>query len=282
MLEWNALQWAYSPCPNDTFIFGALAQGTVPGVPAVLPPRLEDIATLNALAQSGGADVVKISASFYPEVRGSYQVLPCGGAMGMGVGPLLVAKQGFSGTLESRFTVAIPGMTTTANLLLSHFYPKLTERVEVEFSQIGQAVADGKYDLGLLIHEGRFTFREHGLQQVADLGALWETKFALPLPLGVILVRRELPEKLKSQVRVAIIKSLRRAQQNPVSVMGYVCEHAQELSPTVMQQHIALYVNSFSEEMGEAGKRALLRLWQLGNRLGSLTSSQVGEIFCQG
>lgn len=281
MSEWNTLRWAYSPCPNDTFIFAALAQGIVPGVPSVARPRLEDIATLNALAKAGEADVIKISACFYPQVRSYYQVLPCGGAMGMGVGPLLVAKQGFSGTLESKHTVAIPGETTTANLLLSHFYPKLTTREQMEFSRIGPAVAAGKYDLGLLIHEGRFTFREHGLQQVADLGALWEAQFALPLPLGIILVRRDLPDKLKRQVRVAINKSLHTAKLNPPTVMGYVCEHAQEFSPTVLQQHIALYVNSFTEEMGEEGKRALLRLWQLDKRLGSLTSAQVGAIFYQ-
>ena len=255
---WDNLQWAYSPCPNDTFIFGALAGGKLPNTHSIPEPQLLDIEQLNTLAQQGSADVIKVSAALYAEVQESYQILPAGSALGYGVGPLLVARQPIVVTPEC--SVAIPGRKTTANMLLSCFYPHLERREPVLFSEIEGAVQRGEYDLGLLIHEGRFTYQERGLVKIADMGQLWEARYGIPIPLGVICIRRTLPEPLKREVAEAIRASLLYARAHPDDIWPYVRQHAQVMDDSVMHSHIALYVNDFSLELGPAGRSAICAL----------------------
>lgn len=257
------LRWAISPCPNDTFIFGALATGCVPCDLPLSAPKLLDIDALNRLAKSGEMDFIKVSAAAYPELAEGYQVLPVGGAMGRGVGPLVVAREDFTDALSPDSTVAIPGEKTTAAALFRHFYPELTCMSEFLFSEIEPAVQKGEADLGLLIHEGRFTYRQYNLRQVQDLGQKWEEKYDCPLPLGIILVKRTLPEQAKRAIGEAIARSLRYAWQNPQGVKPFVEAHAQEMNPEVQRQHIELYVNDFSLNLREEGQRALQTLWSI-------------------
>lgn len=185
--EFESITWAYSPCPNDTYIFGALANGLLPDWPMISQPMLADIAELNQLAEEANFDVIKISAAAYPLVYQLYQILDCGGALGNGVGPLVVARMHAAARIDDTKSIAIPGWFTTAHALFKHFFPMVVRKEEMKFSSVEQSVLEGKTDLGLLIHEGRFVYQSHGLRALADLGELWEKQFQLPIPLGIIL-----------------------------------------------------------------------------------------------
>jgi 1,4-dihydroxy-6-naphthoate synthase len=250
-----SLTLGYSPCPNDTFIFHALVSGLVPlpgGAPGV---RLEDVETLNQLALRGELDVTKVSYGALPHLLDEYALLRSGGALGRGCGPLLVARE--DRPVDSLRRIAIPGRLTSAYVLLRLFAPGLPEGEERLYSEIMPAVERGEVDAGLIIHESRFTYREHGLVQLVDLGEWWERETGAPIPLGAILARRSLGAERIAEIDGAIRASLRYAFDHPHASDAYVRAHAQEMEPEVMRRHIELYVNDFSLDLGEAGERAV-------------------------
>ncbi|HEX5740106.1 MAG TPA: 1,4-dihydroxy-6-naphthoate synthase [Pilimelia sp.] len=244
---------AISPCPNDTFVFHALVHGLVPGAPPV-DVTYADVDVTNTAAAGGAYDLVKVSYAALPWLLDDYHLLPCGGALGRGCGPLVVAR---SADLNLRgATVAVPGDRTTAYLLLRLWAgDRQPARVEVvPFHEIMPGVAGGRYDAGLVIHEARFTYRRHGLTALADLGRWWEEDTGLPIPLGAVLARRDRVDPAAAAGWVTA--SVRRAWADPGAAAAYVRGHAQELEPEVVDAHIALYVNDFTAALGEEGYRA--------------------------
>lgn len=217
----NVLTLGFSPCPNDTFIFGALMNGLVKDKTVAFQYLLEDVEYLNKAALAGDLDVVKVSYFAYTKLAGHYQLLTAGGALGNNCGPLLVAASpGKVPNEQSR--IAIPGVNTTANLLLSLAYPQCKVKTEVHFSEIEKSVTDGLYDFGLIIHESRFTYQDRGLHKVTDLGTFWEDKTSTPIPLGAIAVKRSLPEHIKQRVNDLVAKSLEYAWEHPDHIMPLV------------------------------------------------------------
>jgi 1,4-dihydroxy-6-naphthoate synthase len=273
------LRLAYSPCPNDTFIFHAWVKGLVPGPP--VEERLEDIDMLNRLALRGEADVVKVSMHAFAHLRENYALLHSGGALGRGCGPLVVAPKDsrlrpapsirrvavLADDLASA-RVAIPGDLTTAALLVGLFTGGLKRPVVMPFDRIMLAIASGEVDAGVIIHEGRFTFGEYGLRRLVDLGEWWEDSTGFPLPLGGIAVRRALGPALQAKVERAVRFSVEHANAHPETALGYVREHSQEMDPAVCQAHIDLYVNDFTLDYGREGEDAVGRLLGMTARLG--------------
>jgi len=252
------LSLAYSPCPNDTFIFTPWVEGLVADAPPVVP-RLADIDVLNAAALSGDPDVVKLSFHAYGHVRDRYVLLRSGGALGRGCGPLVVARDAWAPETLAERTLAIPGRLTTAALLARLFAPRLPdEHIRVmPFDRIMDAVASGQVDAGLIIHESRFTYQRHGLRQVVDLGDWWEHATGHALPLGGIAMRRDLGDDLILRTERALAASVDFAFAHPDVVWPTVRRHAQELDDDVMRQHIALYVNDFTRDYGVEGAAAI-------------------------
>jgi 1,4-dihydroxy-6-naphthoate synthase len=262
------LTLGYSPCPNDTFIFHALTSGRVrvPGVE--FTERLEDVETLNQLAQRGALDVTKVSYGAIPYLLEEYVLLRSGGALGRGCGPLLVTRGERTVEELEGGRIAIPGRMTTANLLLRLFGPSLPRGEEMLYSEIMPAVARGEVDAGLIIHESRFTYPEHGLVCLVDLGEWWERETGAPIPLGGILARRSLGEEMLSAIDSAIHDSVACAFDDPESSSEYVRAHAQEMAPEVVREHIRLYVNDFSLDLGESGERAVSELMERASDVG--------------
>ena len=246
-----------SPCPNDTFMFHALVHNLVDCEGLEFEVEYHDIEELNSRAMATEADVSKISCAVLPALMKSYALLDSGAALGRGNGPLLVKRKGFEGELKR---VAVPGEYTTANALVSGLFPLIDERPSVLFSEIAEAVERGDYDGGVLIHEGRFVYERRNLELVADLGVEWERLTDLPLPLGGIVVRRELGEELKASVERVLRRSIEYAFANPMASREYVKAHARELEDDVIDKHIALFVNEFSLSLGEQGRRAIAYL----------------------
>jgi 1,4-dihydroxy-6-naphthoate synthase len=260
----TGLSVAYSPCPNDTFVFHAWAHGLVPGEPA---PRVTfaDVDVTNGLAERGELDVLKISYGALPWVLDEYALLPCGGALGRGCGPLvLTAGETAPEALAGR-TVAVPSERSTAYLLFRLWAAKavpggLGGVVVLPFHEIMPAVRDGRVDAGLVIHEARFTYQRYGLRQVADMGEAWEAETGAPIPLGAIVARRSLGAERLASLAETIRASVRYAWQRPEASREYVLAHAQEMEPAVADQHIALYVNEFTAELGAEGYAAVRTL----------------------
>lgn len=245
------LSLAISPCPNDTFIFCAMA----PNYALVL----DDVESLNERAERGEFDVTKISVAAYGRIRDQYALLTAGGAAGFGVGPLLVAAR----AREPGGRIAIPGDRTTAAMLLQLL--GRFETVPMRFDLIEQAVLSGEVDCGVLIHEGRFTYAEKGLHKLADLGEVWEREMHCPIPLGAIAVKRSLGPDVARTIDDEIRASLRSAWADPTSCAEFVRVNAQEMSPAVMQSHIDLYVNDYSIT---ADRHSIERLVSLGEARG--------------
>jgi 1,4-dihydroxy-6-naphthoate synthase len=267
----------YSSCPNDTFMFHALAHGLVRVPGASFAVYMDDIEGLNrrALGESSAPrlPISKVSASLSSFLLDDYVVLRAGAALGRGVGPLVVAKgeHGFSSLADlAGKHVAVPGLRTTAYLLLSLFAPPGLRVTPVRFDRIMPRVADGEFDAGLIIHESRFTYGDHGLSLVSDVGTLWEAETELPLPLGVIVARRDLGTPLLRELERSIADSVRYAFAHPDESKPYIREHAQELSEQVCQQHIELYVNQHSIELGAQGVTAVETLFERGAAVGIL------------
>lgn len=246
----------YSPCPNDCFIFDALIHGKIDTEGLQFEVRLEDVETLNQKALHGYLDITKLSYHAYAYTLDHYILLKAGSALGFNCGPLLVHSNKFKLNLEN-MKVAIPGKYTTANLLLSIAFPKLTNKKEYVFSEIENAVLNGEVDAGLIIHENRFTYMERGLEKIMDLGEYWDAMIHAPIPLGGIVIKRNLDPELHQKVNRLVRKSVEYAYSNPESCMDYVKAHAQEMSEEVMKKHIALYVNDFSIDLGEKGINAV-------------------------
>lgn len=270
------LQLGYSFCPNDTFIFHALHAGLVQ---APLPVRetLQDVQTLNEWALSGRLPITKISYRAYFEVMDKYVALRSGGALGRGVGPLIVAQAGVSDL--SGLTVASPGALTTAELLLKLAYPQ-AKVLRMRFDEVMPAVARGEYGgqtihAGLIIHESRFTYPDYGLTKLLDLGEWWDRETGLPLPLGAILVRRDLPISLQHDLNSAVRRSLQYAYANPAAAWDYIREHAVEMSDEVMQAHIDLYVNEYSRDVSTEGEKAVRELHARAVKLGVVPPSNL-------
>lgn len=252
-----------SPCPNDTFIFDALVNGAIPSGDVHLEVVLEDVQTLNEWARQGKLDVSKVSYGVLPSIAGAYAVLSSGGALGRGVGPLLVARPGAGPFRPESMTVAIPGRDTTAHLLFSLAYPAAAHKRFVVFSAIEEAVQRGEVDAGVIIHEGRFTYAAKGLARVQDLGEFWERTTGAPIPLGGIVARRALAVAVRRELDRLVRASVEHALARRPAVSAWVRSHAQEMDEAVMRQHIDLYVNEFSLALGDVGRRAVRTLLEV-------------------
>ncbi|GHF79586.1 1,4-dihydroxy-6-naphthoate synthase [Streptomyces griseosporeus] len=255
----RSLRIAYSPCPNDTFVFDALAHGRVPGAPA-LDVTFADIDLTNGMAERGEFDVLKVSYAVLPYVLGEYALLPCGGALGRGCGPLVLSRE--AGLDLTGRTVAVPSERSTAYLLFRLWAADTVpggvgDIVVMPFHEIMPAVRDGKVDAGLVIHEARFTYQSYGLHKLADMGEHWERTTGLPIPLGAIIARRSLGADTLKVLAESIRTSVRMAWDEPEVSRPYVMEHAQEMDPAVADQHIGLYVNEFTAGLGEDGYAAV-------------------------
>lgn len=270
------LSLGYSPCPNDCFIFYALAHGKV-WPEARWELHLEDVEALNQMASRGQLDATKISYHAYGHMLGDYVMLRSGGALGKGVGPLIVTKEKLSSLSGKR--VAMPGGLTTANLLLKLSQPKDIRPLELRYDRIMPAVASGEADAGLIIHESRFTYPRYGLVKHLDLGEWWEGQTGLPLPLGGIMAKRALGADTLGKLQEALRESLRYAYAHRAEAQPYISAHAQEIDESVMQQHIDLYVNDYSFEVGEVGERAVLELLRRGRARGLLPESTQNIFF---
>jgi 1,4-dihydroxy-6-naphthoate synthase len=257
---------AYSPCPNDTYIFAALANGLLPGAPQV-EVVLDDVEALNRAAREGRYALTKVSYGAIPSLLDKYRILRSGGALGRGCGPLVVALPGVDAkpplltdyAPDARF--AIPGRMTTAYALLRMALGREPAVAEMRFDRIVDAVANEEVAAGLIIHESRFTYREKGLEEVIDLGDWWEHETGHPIPLGAILVRRDVSDDAARALDAAIRRSLAFAREREGDVIDYVRAHAFEMNDDVMRAHIGLYVNEFSDDVGDAGIAAVEELF---------------------
>ena len=248
----------FSPCPNDTFIFDALVNKKIDTEGLDFEVHLEDVQTLNNFALENRFDFSKISYGVMPLLLETHTLLNSGGAMGNGVGPLLICKDPNINPDEvNHLRIAIPGKNTTAYLLFSYVYPNAKNISFYVFNEIEAAVLSGEVDAGVIIHENRFTYAQKGLYKITDLGAEWETKTKSPIALGGIVASNRIPKPIMQQVDQLIAKSVAYAFNNYPSISEYVSCHAQEMSEAVMRQHIDLYVNDFSTDMGETGKNAI-------------------------
>jgi 1,4-dihydroxy-6-naphthoate synthase len=284
----DRLRLAYSPCPNDTFIFHAWVHGLVDGAPPV-DEKLADIDVLNGLALAGEADVIKVSMHAFGRLRDEYALLHSGGAMGRGCGPLVVAlkdsrlapapsvrRVAVLADELARARVAVPGELTTAALMVDLLTGGLRRPVFMPFDRIMPAVAAEEVEAGVIIHEGRFTYGSYGLRRLIDLGEWWEDTSELPLPLGGIAVRRSPGAAVHAEVERAVRSSLKYARTHPDVTMAYVQRHSQEMSATVCQAHIDLYVNDFSLDYGAEGEEAIRQLLQTARGVGVMPVSDKG------
>jgi 1,4-dihydroxy-6-naphthoate synthase len=269
------LTLGFSPCPNDTFIFDALVNKKIDTEGLDFDVVLEDVETLNQWALQGRLDVSKISYGVLPLVMDRYQLLDAGGALGKGVGPLLIAKRALPLTDIASATIAIPGERTTAHLLFSLAFPTAANKRFMVFSDIEDAVLTGKADAGVIIHENRFTYQQKGLTRLLDLGEFWEKKTGAPIPLGGIVIRRDLAVRnqdagnssLAARINRLLRKSLEYAFALYPVLPEYVTINAQEMEEDVMRQHIDLYVNNFSLTLGAEGEKAVHTLLRIFGRL---------------
>lgn len=247
----------FSPCPNDTFIFDALIHGRIDTEGLEFEPVIADVEALNQRAAQGEIAVTKLSYAAFFHLTEQYRLLDSGSALGFNCGPILVAREPMEASRVIKSTVAIPGERTTANFLLQFAYPQATRRQVMVFSAIEDAVAQGEVDLGLLIHENRFTYAQKRLVKIADLGEIWESRTGMPIPLGGIVANRNLPEEQVQMINRVLRRSVEHAFAHPSDSMPWVRAHAQTMDEAVMRAHIALYVNAFSVELGERGREAV-------------------------
>lgn len=256
------LKIGISPCPNDTFIFEAIynKKCTLPDIEFEF--IFEDIQKLNELASAGELDIIKVSAAHFFTLTQSYQILKSGGAMGFGVGPLLISKKSYLYHELEQLKIAIPGENTTAHFLLKFYHPNVQNKIPYSFEDIENAVLSNEVDAGVIIHENRFTYQEKGLLQLIDLGSYWETQTNLPIPLGGIVIKKEYSQELKVAINQLIQTSIRYAHQNQNELNDLIRCHAQEMSEDVMKKHIQLYVNDYSLDIGNIGKQAINKLYQ--------------------
>lgn len=261
------LTLGFSPCPNDTFIFDGLVNKKIDTGEFRFDVVLADVQTLNEWAMEGKLDITKISYGVLPLVMNEYVLLHSGGAMGQGVGPLLISKTNLSFTDIQNATIAIPGINTTANLLFGFAFPHAVHKRYMIFSAIEEAVLNGMADAGVIIHENRFTYQQKGLLKLIDLGEFWEHQTQFPIPLGGIVIRKKYSSELRQKIDALIRKSAEHALANSPLITDYVKQHSQELEEEVMRQHINLYVNNYSLDHGKKGRAAIKKLLNVYNIL---------------
>ncbi|MEN8254366.1 MAG: 1,4-dihydroxy-6-naphthoate synthase [Verrucomicrobiota bacterium] len=260
----NRLTCAYSTCPNDTFIFCRLVQKSDIDV------HLHDVETLNRWAFEERFDVTKLSFHAWLLVQDKYQLLNVGAALGRGCGPLVISRQDADDTYRRHLagSVAVPGEYTTAHLLLRLWNPEIKNRIFMPFDQIMDAVESGEADAGVIIHEGRFVFKERGFQCLQDLGEWWEDETGLPIPLGCIAAKKSLGAERIAEIEQRLKRSIQAAFADPGSTTEYVKAHAQELDDTVIRKHIGTYVNNFTLDLGDEGRAAINKLQEMAEAAG--------------
>lgn len=264
------LTMGISPCPNDTFMFHDVAAGALSSDGYAVELHLHDIETLNALALEGRYDVTKLSAACALKVGGTYRTLDSGGAFGFGCGPLVVARGPLAPDAVARGRVALPGENTTAHLLFRLWAPHAARRLFVPYDRIVGAVLSGEADVGVVIHESRFVVAEAGLTRLADLGEWWESETGLPLPLGCVAARRSLGDATLADLDRLLRRGIAHSRAEPDATLPYVRRHAAELDDSVIRRHIALYVNDYSDRLGESGRQALTTLERRAREAGVL------------
>ncbi|RZK56605.1 MAG: 1,4-dihydroxy-6-naphthoate synthase [Pedobacter sp.] len=267
------LTLGFSPCPNDTFIFNALIHHKIDTEGLDFEVFFDDVETLNQKAMRGELDITKLSFHAFAYVVEKYALLNAGSALGFGVGPLLICKKEnidkINSSLKSEISnlkIGIPGKYTTANFLLGVAYPQLREKKELVFSEIENALLNNEIDLGLIIHENRFTYQEKGLHKVMDLGSYWEGLTKCAIPLGGIVVNRNLPLEIQQKVNRLVRNSVEYAFENPKSAIEFIRQHAQAMDEAVMYKHIELYVNNYSVDLGVEGKKAIDTLFTIATK----------------
>jgi len=267
------LTLGFSPCPNDTFMFYPLVHGLVDTHGISYRERLEDVETLNRLSLKGELDVTKVSYHALGHIRDEYALLRSGSALGRGCGPLLVAKEHLDPADLRDRTIAVPGRLTTALLLLRLFDPTLKNFLVMPFSEIMDAVLSGNADAGVIIHESRFTYQGFGLHKLLDLGEWWERESGLPIPLGGIVAKRSLGAETIAAIEGALRDGVAYSRANPTSATHYIHEHAQEMDEEVCSAHIGLYVNDFSNDLGDEGVKAIQCLMERAEQAGIIPPS---------
>jgi 1,4-dihydroxy-6-naphthoate synthase len=255
----------FSPCPNDTFIFDALINRKIDTEGITFIESLEDVETLNSHAIESKYDVTKLSYGVYPAVKENYVILNSGSALGTGVGPLLISNTTDQQISVEDQMIAIPGINTTAHFLFSIAYPNAVKKVFLRYDEIESFVLEGK-GLGVIIHENRFTYLDKGLKKIIDLGEFWENENHVPIPLGGIVVKRNLDKKIQQKIDGLIKKSIEYAFSNYPELNDYICSHAREMSEDVMRKHIDLYVNNYSLSLGDAGRNAIRKMMEFFNK----------------
>lgn len=268
------LSLGFSPCPNDTFIFDALIHHKIDTEGLEFEVFFDDVETLNQKALRSELDITKLSFHAFAHVVEKYALLDAGSALGFGVGPLLICKnEDLIGSerltqKDSTLSVAIPGELTTANFLLGIAFPNLLNKQVMVFSEIQDALLNHRIDLGLIIHENRFTYTEKGLHKIVDLGSYWEELTGCAIPLGGIVINRKLDHEIQLKVNRLIRKSVEFAFQNPKSGIDFISAHAQEMEEAVMYKHIDLYVNKYSVDLGTEGRKAIDILFKMAQEKG--------------
>ena len=259
----KTLKLGYSPCPNDTFIFYAMVHGKIETLDLYFNEMLLDVEELNRKAINKELDLSKVSYNVFGHVSREYLFLRSGGALGRGCGPLLIAKKRYSINELKGKIIAVPGIHTTAYLLLQLLSPSVIREssiLEVPFNEIINSVSNGTVDAGLIIHESRFTYALYGLHKIVDLGEWWEGETGLPIPLGGIIARRSLGYELTGRINSIIKTSIEYAYSHRSEPMNYIQENSQELSSDIINQHINLYVNDYSFDIGDDGEKAAREL----------------------
>ena len=273
------LSLGFSPCPNDTFIFDALVNKKIDTEGLEFDVHLEDVQTLNEWARASKLDVSKISYGVLPLLLSEYQLLNSGGALGKGVGPLLISKKDIDPALlqetVNNYTIAVPGVNTTAHLLFSMAFPNAKQKTFLVFNEIEDAVLSGKVDAGVIIHENRFTYQDKGLVKLMDLGNYWEQQLQVPIPLGGIVAHHRIGNDVAARVDRLIRRSVEFAFSNYPELTDYIRSHAQEMSEEVMRKHIDLYVNNFTIDLGVEGKKAVETLVEVYNKIVVSTDNEL-------
>lgn len=252
---------AISPCPNDTFVFYALINNKIPMHGISLNFHFFDIEELNLGAINQQYGICKVSYALIPQISKDYDLLTSGGALGRGCGPLLITHHPEPFRLEPNHTAVLPGKHTTASFLFSHFFPDQQQVSYQLFSTIEQQLQLEHFDVGVIIHENRFTYQEKGLYLVADLGAEWEKRYQLPIPLGGIVVSKKIDFSIQKQINQMIKESITYAWENIDEVLQFCKCHAQEMDKDVMMAHINLYVNEYTKELNDEGKMSIEKLF---------------------
>ena len=262
------LSVAYSPCPNDTFMFHDLATGKLALPGRELQVHLHDVETLNAMAMAGRFDVTKLSFHTLLLVEREYRCLGVGAALGFGCGPVIVAKKDIPPDQLPQCRFAVPGELTTAHLLLRLWAPEARNKVFARYDRIMDLVASGQADAGVIIHEGRFVFERMGFRLLVDLGKWWQDTTSLPIPLGCIAARRSLGERTIGEFEALLRRAIENSIARPERTVDYVRRHAQEIDEGVLSRHIETFVNDYSLDLGDEGRRAVEKLRELARAAG--------------